>query len=445
MKTIKTIGMLIFITILACWPVLANLTVTVQPGYTFGAGEVPTIDKLNQLGEPTIGVTGTLDGSTSLAAGTVTGILLADSVPDSVTIGYNASLPRQLQVLGAGVAGWGLIQSNTTQLALNIDPTLAWNTNSPTTNAAVGVNQLWAYRTVWQPWVVWPYSTNTPYTNALAGVTNVYAITNIVNAGFPAPTLTATDQIPVLTFQQGGSNTVTTLGALAQAVDAANLKLIGTYTFSGTTISNDVVTALALTDGYGQHSVLSTTYAVTVSTNTTLTNLAARVTAAINGTPSTPKYTAVWSGVTVLVYEPLVWYPQTGSSAQNNFTTGSSLAVAWLSANTPALVANCYPYSQTASATSGLHGYTSGTITAGVAGGIPPYAYSWSTPAVNFTGGWNTKTGSANTSSSSSTTVTATLNPSGGAATFTVTAMCTVTDSSGQIATPTQNSIWTFP
>jgi hypothetical protein len=111
----------------------ANLTVTVQPGYSFGSNEQVTIGKLNQLGQPTIGVFGTLDGSVSLAAGSVNGSLLADTVPDGLTLGYNGSTPRQLTVTSAGLLdGTGGIWASNNFLHLAYDTnvfTLA--TNSP--------------------------------------------------------------------------------------------------------------------------------------------------------------------------------------------------------------------------------------------------------------------------------------------------------------------------
>lgn len=127
-------------------PVLADLVATVQPGHTFATGERPTADTLNELGMPTITITGTVDGSTGLAAGSVTGTLLADSVPDGITIVWNGNTPRQLVVNTPGlVDGKGGIVSASSYLALSLDPAyfgLATNnlvhtnstTGSPNTN-----------------------------------------------------------------------------------------------------------------------------------------------------------------------------------------------------------------------------------------------------------------------------------------------------------------------
>jgi hypothetical protein len=65
---------------------------------------------LNALGTPSIQITGTLGGTNvALGAGTVSGTMLMDSVVDGVTINYNGSSPRGMQIpasaLGAGL--WG--------------------------------------------------------------------------------------------------------------------------------------------------------------------------------------------------------------------------------------------------------------------------------------------------------------------------------------------------
>lgn len=109
----------------------ATLSAVVTSGYTFGPNEVPTIVTLNELGEPTIQIIGTVDGSTGLTPGSVTGTLLADSVPDGVTLTYNGASPRQLMIAQQGVAanqiavlalGAGLLGGNGTAVFLNVDP-----------------------------------------------------------------------------------------------------------------------------------------------------------------------------------------------------------------------------------------------------------------------------------------------------------------------------------
>lgn len=434
MKLLKSVVAMVCITLLAIWPVLANLVATVDPGWTFQPDEVPTLDHLNLLGQPTITVTGTLDGSTSLAAGSVNGILLADSVPDGVTIGFNGSVPRALQTLGAGIAGKGLTNYSTTTIGINPDASLAFS--GDTNHYQVGVGLTWQYNAIWQPWLVWLQSTNAPlYTNAIWGYTNVQPITNIVVSGYAGPTLTVTDQIPVLAQQQGGSNTVATLNAIAQAVDAANLKQVATLNFYGNTASNDVVTAIALTDAYGQHTCLASALAVTVSTNTTISNLVSRVAAAINGTVSTPKYTAtVVQATNVYVYEPLVWYAQSGSSAQVTLTSSTSLSIVGTSANLPPLLANARPNRTTVhSGISGAHAEQTATAYALVSGGVPPYTYSWYYTEVSGASSMGTFTLFGSTSSSCYATLIYTA--SGGDGVLTLS--CDVQDSYGQASTAT--------
>lgn len=409
-------------------PTFGSLTVTVAPGYVFGPAEVPTINTLNLLGQPTIGISGTLDGTTSLAAGTVTGILLADSVPDGITIGFNGAVPRQLQTLGIGIARNGLIQTNTTQLTLNLDGTLTYDFNGVSTNGALAVNTNWVWSSVWNPPAVWPANGSA---NAW-GYTVTQPITNIVVAGNATQTLTNTDWVPVAAGRQGGSNTVMNLNALAQAVDNNNLKLVATLTVSGTVKTGDIITSVALTDAYGQHTCMAAAYALTVGATQTTGWVVTNVTAAINGSVSSPKYVALAISTTqIQIYEPLVWYAQSGSSAQISVTRGggSSLAIAGTSASGPPLQAPVNPQLLAVAIASGS--YTSPTFTCGVTGGVPPYTYSWTGTRLVLAGGSpvNVGTVTVNSPTAASTTVTCTLNSGQTWGIFDLS--CTVTDSGG--------------
>ena len=118
----------------------AELTVTVTPGHVFSDGEAPTVDSLNALGEPSIGIAGTLDGTVGLAAATVSGTHLADSVPDGTNLMFNASSPRQLTIknittnnMPTNLFGIGLSGGLNAKVRVNVD------TNTVTVD---GSNQL---------------------------------------------------------------------------------------------------------------------------------------------------------------------------------------------------------------------------------------------------------------------------------------------------------------
>lgn len=88
----------------------ADIIATVYPGYVLSDGETITVDILNQLGTPTVSVTGTLGGTNvAIGANTISGTMLTDTVVDGTTITFNASAPRALQVpstaLGMGLYG----------------------------------------------------------------------------------------------------------------------------------------------------------------------------------------------------------------------------------------------------------------------------------------------------------------------------------------------------
>jgi len=121
--------------------VKADLTAIVTPGYQFplDGSVAPSYSLLNLLGSPTIAIYGTVGGSNTLAAGSVTGVQLNSSVADAVTIGFNGNNPPGLQVLGQGVAGPGLTNNGTTGLTLWVDTNLF----SLATNSPVNTNSWW--------------------------------------------------------------------------------------------------------------------------------------------------------------------------------------------------------------------------------------------------------------------------------------------------------------
>jgi hypothetical protein len=75
------IGILMLIAPLA----MAELTATVEAGYSFQADERPTLSKLNLLGLPTVTVVGTITGST-LSTNSVGKVHLSTNVFDQITI-----------------------------------------------------------------------------------------------------------------------------------------------------------------------------------------------------------------------------------------------------------------------------------------------------------------------------------------------------------------------
>lgn len=85
-------------------PAKADLTVTVTPGYQFSPLERPTVDTLNALGIPTITVSGTLGGTNvAIAAGSITGTMLSGTVVDGVTLDFDGSSPRAIEIMTQGV------------------------------------------------------------------------------------------------------------------------------------------------------------------------------------------------------------------------------------------------------------------------------------------------------------------------------------------------------
>lgn len=125
----------IFLVALTLWPstCLADLSVTVRPGYTFGANERPTTSTLNRLGNPTILITGTVGGTNAgIAAGSINGTHFSDTVVDGTNITYNSASPRALTITASGVdvtqistniAGLGIAGGGGTNLYLNLEAT----------------------------------------------------------------------------------------------------------------------------------------------------------------------------------------------------------------------------------------------------------------------------------------------------------------------------------
>jgi hypothetical protein len=110
----------------------AGLTAVVVPGYTFSQGEIPTTSKLNELGNPSIQIIGSVGGSNGLAANSVNGTMLYSGVVDGTTMAFNGASPRQLEVAPAGVgatqlatnaAGAGLSGGAGSALAVQVDNT----------------------------------------------------------------------------------------------------------------------------------------------------------------------------------------------------------------------------------------------------------------------------------------------------------------------------------
>lgn len=84
--------------------VRADLVVTVTPGYQFSVNEMPTTMTLNLLGTPTVQVSGTLGGTNiAIGAGSITGTMLSGTVVDGVTVDFNGSNPRAIEVMAQGI------------------------------------------------------------------------------------------------------------------------------------------------------------------------------------------------------------------------------------------------------------------------------------------------------------------------------------------------------
>ena len=276
MNTKQILSGLLILLLVAPQAALATLTATVSPGYQLSPGETPTYAKLNQLGQPSILISGTVDGTTGLTAGSVYGNLLADSVPDGISLNYNSASPRQLQVrtngvswtmLSTNVAGMGLLGGGTTNLYVGIDGiSLTYATNNYGQSNIVLFASLGNMLTILPP---------TPlYTNAW-GTSNAFLVTNLWVGTNPVPTLADSDTLPVAVSAQK-TNTVVTLAAIAEYVTNRYPSALPAYTtaraqFAGcaaqVTVSNlaDNVNALVRiqTNFFAGGSI----YAVSFSTN----------------------------------------------------------------------------------------------------------------------------------------------------------------------------------
>ena len=323
-------------------PAKADLTAVVTPGYQFPLdGSVPpSFDLLNLLALPTISIYGTVGGSNTLAVGSVTGTQLSSSVADGITIGFNGNTPPSLQFLAAGAVGPGLTNTGTGTLGVQINGSLAFQSNTNPagkTNFSLSINTNWTFNQVWTPWTIYSLPTNNWATNSMGvwtnpanawGYTNIVPITNVIVSGNPAPTVSTNDVIPIIsTLQQTNPTTISPL-ALAQALNAFYPKQIATISFSapittngvgnGTNSllvnSNDSVTAIALTDNNGSYNVMNPAVPVAATgTNLYLTNLVAQLAAAINGFPNTPQWTATASGTNLYLSEPQAFFANSGN------------------------------------------------------------------------------------------------------------------------------------
>jgi hypothetical protein len=122
----RLILLMAVIALVTSCPTWAQITATVRPGYTFAPNERLTLDKLNLLGQPVIEVSGTLGGTNvGLAANTVSGTMLMDSVVGNATLQWLSTTPRGLAVnlighsnvsggslLGTNIAGGTITSSN---------------------------------------------------------------------------------------------------------------------------------------------------------------------------------------------------------------------------------------------------------------------------------------------------------------------------------------------
>jgi len=181
-----------------------QLTASVQPGYVFAPGERPTTATLNQLGQPTISIAGTVSGTVGLAAGTVTGTHLANSVPDGVTIQFNTASPRQLQIVPAvGGSGGGVSETNISSAALGAG--LAGGSGTKLTVTNLVANELRLTTNTIVAGVVSGLNQTVPGSEVRIGaglgiVSGALVVTNasvLVTNGGPGSAVTFTTNVPV--------------------------------------------------------------------------------------------------------------------------------------------------------------------------------------------------------------------------------------------------------
>lgn len=123
----------------------ADLTISGTPGFVFSdtASGRPTVANLNRALNFTYAISGTIGGTNAgLAAKSVSGAMLMDSVVDNSTVEYNSSSPRAIRVKDAGigvsqlssaVAGPGLTGGSGVPLTNNVDGSTLMITNDVVT------------------------------------------------------------------------------------------------------------------------------------------------------------------------------------------------------------------------------------------------------------------------------------------------------------------------
>ena len=448
----------------------ADLTAVVTPGYQFplDGSVAPSYALLNLLANPVIQIYGTVGGSNTLAAGSVTGTQLSSSVADGISIGFNANNPPSLQVLAAGIFGAGLTNSGTSQLSVSVNPALTFQqyTNAAgQTNYFLTINTNWTYAQVWTPWTIYSFPTNGWFTNSGGwvntnnawGYTNITPITDLIVASNATPTLTATDTVPVLSSQQQNEPTTMTLAALDKLVASLHNRLAATVSFSAqgggnTVVSNASILSMTWADASRTNTLLSNLTPVTATTNLFLTNLVNQLATAINGNPSLPQAQAVVSGGTNLqLYLPsYLVNPVSLVSVQTSTTTNLTATQNFTGAAlTPLVVSTVQTLPVLASNTWHIAGGTSTTnfsrLTAIVAGGVPPYTYNWT--VVPLATNAMTSVGAQNFSltNTAAPIFNITLNPAGAGSYYRAQLLPTVTDAAGQsVSCIANNNIITF-
>jgi len=387
----------------------ADLTAVVTPGYQFplDGSVAPAYNLLNLLAQPTISIYGTVGGSNTLAPQSVTGVQLAPSVADGVTIGFNGSVSPSLEVLAAGLVGPGLTNVGTSGLQLNLGPSLIFtpNTNAVpgtnyliTTNWTVGINTNWTYAQMWTPWTIYSLPTNNWATNGSGvwtnpanawGYTNIVPITNLLVGGNPTQTLTPTDTVPVLSRAQGTNPTTVTLTAVGQWLAAQNYRQVATLYFDGAVTNGDTVTGIGLYDTAGSYNLMNPAVTVT-ATNASISNLVGQVVATVNSWPGNFKAQLTTSNTLTLLETTAAW-PGSGNKVVVNYASVTNLAI--YSASLPITVTGNQNLNSKTNFTNG--GYFNGTVYGAFnafvvgANGVPPYSYAWTVAATNSTTVYN--------------------------------------------------------